>query len=54
MCMPTNFSIRKKHSSSFQRTKKKKIQKDDFFCDCDEFLNDTKKNNKNENFSFKS
>jgi len=54
MCMPTNFGIRKKHISTFQRTKNKKQKKDDFFCDCEEFLNDTKKDKKNENISIKS
>jgi len=52
MCMPTNFGIRKKHTSSFQRTKNKKQKKDDFFCDADKFLNN--KENKNENISIKS
>jgi len=51
MCMPTNFGMRKKHTSSFQRDKKtKKQKKDDFFCNCEEFLKDEK----NENTSIKS
>jgi len=54
MCMPTNFGNRKKYSSKFQRTKKDKKKDDDFFCDCEEFLNDTKKDKKNENISIKS
>ena len=53
MCMPTNFSSRKKHYSSFKRTKKKKQKKDEFFCDCEQFLNEPQKS-KNENFSIKS
>jgi len=46
MCMPTNFQIRKKYNSKFQRSIKKvekKHQKDEFFKNCEEFLKDTKK-----------
>jgi len=51
MCMPTNFGMRKKTTSSFKRTKKDKKQKDDFFCNCEQFL---KENKKDENSSIKS
>ena len=49
MCMPTNFSNRKKHYSSFKRDKKKILKKDNFFKDADKFLEE-----KNESSSFKS
>ena len=48
--MPTNFGMRKKYTTSFQRTKKKKIKKDNFFCNCEQFL----KEKKDENISIKS
>ena len=48
--MPTNFGMRKKHTTSFQRSTKKKQKKDKFFCDADKFL----KEKKDEDISIKS
>jgi hypothetical protein len=36
--MPTNFSLRKKHSSTFVKKSKKTKKEDDFFKDADDFL----------------
>jgi len=48
MCMPTNFGIRKKTTYSFKRKDKKTKKDDNFFDDCEKFLED-----KNENISIK-